>query len=211
MAVSDGYRKMKRHLLFLAVVPIILVLGWHSAAYTPYPSGLRQRAEEFLTNWYHRKPIAEMKEYIAKDNELSVPAIHEQMHLAEQSGWEKLLSSAFIGEETPKGDLNTLIEYPPTAVLKPLNPTGGKSDAAFGILPPALASSYFPPENVSVKTRDAFDPIAKYLYHLRHDYDQHLLLILYVTKSERLVRQGVVMYWILEDSKWKLAMLQGTD
>ena len=63
----------------------------------------------------------------------------------------------------------------------------------------------------STKERELFDNRAKYLDHLTREYKRRLYVVLYATKGSGLLRENVVLYWILEDSSWKVAMFQGTD
>ncbi len=56
-----------------------------------------------------------------------------------------------------------------------------------------------------------FSPRAQYLDHLRQQYNGRLKVIVYSVFGDGLVHEGVVLYWISEHQKWRLAAFQGTD
>jgi hypothetical protein len=91
--------------------------------------------------------------------------------------------------------------------------SAGKLSDPFAIVDPGSTplGSYFPPPGLSPDELSRLNIRAQYTDHLRRTDPGRLYLVVYATKSPHLKLRGVVLYWILEGSDWKLALAQATD
>jgi hypothetical protein len=137
-----------------------------------------------------------------------------------RSYWATLFSQAF--EEGPGADriaeLPNAIMYREPSLPESVPPLKYQNEnpAAdhFAILAPDSTgdAALLPAEDVDP---DRMDPAAQFLRHLKLAYRTNghnkLLIVVYATVGNGLLKEGVVQYWIQENDVWKLAAFQGTD
>jgi hypothetical protein len=178
-------------------------------------NNLRETVQQFLNAWYVQADYARLDGFIARDNMLS------QTAPASESPWRKYFQEAFRDDPPAKAaSLNDAIAYHemtlPTGLqrLQYLNRnSAGKLSDPFAIVDPGSTplGSYFPPPGLSPDELSRLNIRAQYTDHLRRTDPGRLYLVVYATKSPHLKLRGVVLYWILEGSDWKLALAQATD
>jgi hypothetical protein len=186
----------------------------------PVNAPLRTVAEAFLTAWYVNRDYDGLKKYIASDNEFAFLPIHTQTQLAPGKRWTQIFQHAFKSAGGHILTLTDAINYSKPAPearlasLKFLNENSSHQFSdPFAVIDPASAppGTYFPPLNLPPERRGRFSPRAQFLDHLQRDYPGRLQLVVYATKSPDLSQEGVVLYWVFEDSQWRLAGFQSTD
>ena len=121
-------------------------------------------------------------------------------------------------KEAPSLSLKEAIGYPEPSRIRSqpkLTYLNEPSKDYFAIISPdSAADSLFPQSNIP---SGQLDPPSQFLGHLREKYfssnpDQNRLsLVVYTTNGDGLVRETSVLYWIKEQTGWKLAAFQGTD
>lgn len=215
---------------YLAGVLLIFAISTGAAQEVPDPHAqeqqLRYAVTRFLSIWYLKRDLSGLMQYVAKkDDVFDFPAVREEINFDKKSNpWEQTFSGAFTApkaEIEQSNDLKGVIQFnlPTVPGEKPLHfrnaeqgrpPSDPFAIAAPDDLPPG---SFFPlkRENVSQAEWEKYDGVAKYLDMIRQRYKGHVYVVLYATKGRSMVQEGVVLYWILENNSWKLAMFQGTD
>ena len=181
---------------------------------------IQPTVQAFLQAWYvDRKPPAELKSYIAKDNgfNLQPPASSNAPRTeARTDPVQQLFEGAFakvpIGAEVvrPKS-LSDAIEYPlakqPATSRAQTQPTCATSEQFAICKPDQLPKGSVQPAAQPTGN----DPVANYLWHLSKTYKNNLYIVLYTTKGPGLLKETAILYWIPEGGSWKLAAFKGTN
>jgi hypothetical protein len=185
-----------------------------------YPQAdIQTTVQQFLQAWYvDKKPPAELKSYIAKDNGFNLPQLRPSgapLTEARTDPETQLFTGAFArgpstAEIVPSKTLNDAIEYPPAKRPSTARTTGPSclTSNEFAICRPELL-----PKGAVLPTAKPAgnDPVANYLWHLTQAYKGKLYVVLYATKGAGLLRETAILYWIQEGNSWKLAAFQGTN
>jgi len=210
---------MKRRWSCIAAASILTVCSYSIRGSDPDLPMLRSTTQDFLKFWYVDRAYGRLMGFIARDNEFAVPEIRSQFRVAEgNSPWMEIFQRAFPSEGPRPASLKEAIQYSYAGregsnTLSPLNTARGLLVDPFAVVDPVSvpAGSLFPRPDATPGQRERYDAVAKYLDRLRREYKGKMYLVLYATKPPQLLEEGVVLYWIVEGSAWKLAMLQGTD
>lgn len=181
---------------------------------------IQQTVQQFLQAWYvDKKPAAELKSYIAKDNGFILPQLRPSgapLTEARTDPVDQLFAGAFVkgpltAEIVPPKTLSDAIEYPPAkrpSTMRSSVQNSCLTSNEFAICRPdqlprgAVLPASKPSGN---------DPVANFLWHLRTSYKGKLYVVLYTTKGAGLLRETAILYWIQESNSWKLAAFEGTD
>ena len=173
---------------------------------------LRDTVQAFLNAWYVQADYNHLRQFIAQDNFFRAQN--------PQSRWQSYFQAAFKPSTAKPASLSDAIAYHEMTVpkglpkLQYLNVGSTRKPAdPFAIIDPASTppGAYFPPAGQPASASPHLSVRAQYFDHLRRTYSGRLYLVVYATRSPGLVPEGVVLYWILEGSDWKLAISQTTD
>jgi hypothetical protein len=202
-------------------------------------SDIQQTVRAFLQAWYvDGKGADELKAYIANDNGFNLappparvsattskPSTERALKPMEKAAPADPVTQLFTGafKSTPPSGTSTapsenrmlreehavqrplgdFIEYVPVKSMAKCS-----SSPEFAVCRPAdlPKGSLLPSSKPSGN-----DPVANFLWHLSQAYKNKLYIVMYSTKAEGLVREGVIQYWIQEGNSWKLAAFVGLD
>jgi hypothetical protein len=213
----DTAMKSRRGLTYVISVLLVSFLVPIMRCYGQ--TDIQQAVQQFLQAWYvDKKPAAELKGYIAKDNGFYLPQLNSSnrpLTAARTDPVAQLFDGAFVrgpltAEIVPPKTLSDAIEYPPAKRPSTARSTGPSclTSVQFAICRP----DQLPPGAVlPARKPTGNDPVAKYLWHLTQAYKGKLYVVLYTTKGGGLLRETAILYWIQEGGDWKLAAFQGTD
>jgi len=174
---------------------------------------LRTSVEAFLNSWYVKRDYEGFARSIATDN------IFSFAQSLGGSPWNQSFQGAFrtpnrtepVRRLTDAIGVSEITLPKGSARLRYLNvnPAGKISDP-FAIIDPASTppGMFLPRPDLPIERQDRS---TQFLTHLERNYPGRLYLVLYVTKNPSLIQTGIVMYWILEASDWKLAAIRGSD
>jgi hypothetical protein len=176
-------------------------------------AALRGTVSTFLNAWYRLADYGALAQFVAQDN-----FFHEMPQALPK--WQSYFKAAFKPDSPKPKSLADAVKFPQITLPKG-SPELRYANAGparklldtYAIIDPQSAprGAYFPPADISPDRLQNLNARARYLDHLRRAYPGRLYLVVYATKSPGLVREGVVLYWILEGSNWKLAIAQTTD
>jgi hypothetical protein len=183
-------------------------------------SDLRQTARDFLQTWYVEQNLDWVGRFVAEDDSTRFLITRGVLPKGTfMSYWASLFDSAF--DERPGAvkfdSLKEAIGYPEPSRLRSqpkLTNLNEPLEDYFAIISPdSAADSVFPQSGIPA---GQLDPPAQFLRHLREKYynsnpgQNGLNLVVYTTNGQGLVRETSVLYWIKEQTGWKLAAFQGT-
>jgi hypothetical protein len=166
----------------------------------------------FLTEWYVQQNIDNLSRFVAADNAMEALSAEGLLPKGSKGArWIDLFLDAFSERRALTVHIESL-----SAAVEYREPSGSHfsylNDPArdhFAVIRPTSATEmFFPPDSLPV---DKMDPEARFLKRLRREYADRLNLVVYVTKSEGLVNEGNILFWIKENGVWKLSAFQGTD